>query len=528
MDVKKQSPSSRWKSLDSGRNGVLVRARAAASLTIPALMPDVGQNENSELPQPYQSLGARGLNNLASKLLLALFPTTTSFFRLTVDAEVQAKLEQNGAKDTIEDALRRRENKVMSYIERGNLRTTLFGAIKALIAVGNTLVYLPKSGPTRAFRLDQYVVLRDPSGEVLETYIKEVAEPLTLPEEVREACDVKLEPIPVPTGVAAVGAQGTGTEIYTAIVRRPGSDMIDYWQEINDKEVPGSRGQCPAAESPYLVLRWSAVDGEHYGRGHVEEYMGDLRSLEGLSMAIVGFSAVAAKVIFLVHPNATTSVDDLMIAKTGDFVTGALKDIEALQLDKYADFKVSQSVLQDLVLRLSHAFLLQSGTVRDAERVTAEEIRQQAQELEDVLGGVYTVQSQELQLPLVRRLIAVMEATKELEKLPKDSGIEPTIVTGFDALGRGHELARIKNFFADVAQTFGPQVLQMYVKIPDALRKFAIAHNVDIESIVKTQDEVNAEQQQQMQQQAAIGMAQNAAGPAAGAAIKGYSDSMNK
>lgn len=522
------SPSRRWAALDAGRTGVLKRARAAAALTIPALMPEIGQNENTELPQPYQSLGARGLNNLASKLLLALFPTTTSFFRLTVDSEITAQLEKSGTKDSVEDALRRRENKVMSYIERGNLRTSLFGAIKALICVGNTLVYLPKKGLTRAFRLDQYVVLRDPSGEVLETYIKEVAEPATLSEEVRTACDVKLSPIPVPTGVAAVGAQGTGTEIYTAIVRRPGGDMIDYWQEINEKEVPGSRGQCPATESPYLVLRWSAVDGEHYGRGHVEEYMGDLRSLEGLSMAIIGFSAVAAKVIFLVHPNATTSVDDLMMAKTGDFVTGALKDIEALQLDKYADFKVSQEVLKDLVLRLSHAFLLQSGTTRDAERVTAEEIRQQAQELEDVLGGVYTVQSQELQLPLVRRLIAVMELTNELEKLPEDSGVEPTIVTGFDALGRGHELARIKNFLADVTATFGPNVLAMYIEIPGALKKFAIAHNVDMEGLVKTQDQVDQEQAKIQQQQTLAGMAQNAAGPAAGAAVKGFADSVNK
>ena len=177
-------------------------------------------------------------------------------------------------------------------------------------------------------------------------------------------------------------------------------------------------------------------------------------------MAIVGFSAVAAKIIFLVHPNATTNIDDLTVAKTGDFVTGALKDIEALQLDKFADFRVSQSVLQDLVLRLSQAFLLTSNTVRDAERVTAEEIRLMAQELEDVLGGVFSVQSQEVQLPMVARIISIMERSGKLDKLPKDIGVEPTIVTGFEALGRGHELNRIRGLFADIANTFGPEVLQ--------------------------------------------------------------------
>jgi hypothetical protein len=513
-------PRERFTELDGNRSGVLARARSAAALTIPALMPDVGQDENSELPQPYQSLGARGINNLASKLLLSLFPTTTSFFRLTVDEDVMKKFENKaGAKDAIEDALRRRENKTMRHIERGNLRTTLFAALKSLIAIGNTLLFLPKDAPSRTFRLDQYVVLRDPNGRVLETYIKESADPNSIDPEVRTACNIKVEK-----------KKGTHKhlDIYTAIVRRTdGSKMVDYWQEINDIEVPGSRGQCDETENPYLVLRWSGIDGENYGRGHVEEYIGDLRSLEGLAMAIVSFSAIAAKVIFLVHPNATTSIDDLMTAMTGDFVTGALKDIEALQLDKYADFKVSQQVLQDLILRLSHAFLLQSGTVRDAERVTAEEIRQQAQELEDVLGGVYTVMSQELQLPIVRRVIALMERSGDLDKLPKNIGVEPTIVTGFDALDRGHELNRIKQFLADCSQTLGPGFVA-YLKLSDLIKKFAIAYNVDIEDFIKTEDEVQQEQQMARAQQTLADAATNAAGPAAGAAVKGYADSVNQ
>ena len=244
-------------------------------------------------------------------------------------------------------------------------------------------------------------------------------------------------------------------------------------------------------------------------------------------MALVGFSAVASKIIFLVHPNATTNIDDLNAAVTGDFVKGALKDIEALHLDKYADFQVSHSVLQDLIIRLSHAFLLQSGTVRDAERVTAEEIRIQAQELEDVLGGVYTVQSQDLQLPLVRRIVSVMEQAKELDRLPGNAGVEPTIVTGFEALGRGHELNRVRTLFADIVNTFGEEVLRRYVKVGDSLKKFAKGHNVDIEDLFKTDDEVKAEiaeeQRQSFVQQAAL----SAAGPAAGQAAKGATDALN-
>ena len=37
------------------------------------------------LPQPWQSVGAKGVVTLASKLMLALLPVQTSFFKLQVD-----------------------------------------------------------------------------------------------------------------------------------------------------------------------------------------------------------------------------------------------------------------------------------------------------------------------------------------------------------------------------------------------------------------------------------------------------------
>ncbi len=513
------SAKKRWIKLNSLRDGVLDRARQAAALTIPSILPEEGADENAELPQPYQSLGARGVNNLASKLLLALLPPSQTFFRFSIDAEIADELKDKSGAD---DALRRRENKIMKWIERSNLRVAMFAALKQLIVTGNALLYLPKKGRMRTFRLDQYVVVRDPSGDVVEAFIKEEADPVTLSEEIVTACQVNVSE----DGDNTAGGM-KNVEIYTAIKTKQGGKMVEYYQEINDIEVPGTRGQSSIAESPYIVMRWTATDNESYGRGHAEEYIGDLRSLEGLSMAIVGFSAVAAKVIFLVHPNATTNVDDLTIAHTGDFVTGALKDIEALQLDKYQDFKVAQTVLQDLVIRLSQAFLLSTGTIRDAERVTAEEIRMQAQELEDVLGGVYTVQSQETQIPLVMRIISVMETSGKLDKLPKDLGVEPTIVTGFEALGRGHELNRIRALFADIAQTFGPEVLKEYIKIGDALKKFASGHNVDIEDLFKSEEQVakaRAEARQQEMQRMAM---EKAVGPVAGAAAKGIADKAN-
>ena len=60
-----------------------------------------------------------------------------------------------------------------------------------------------------------------------------------------------------------------------------------------------------------VPLRFSTVDGEDYGRGRVEEFLGDLKSLEALSQAIIEGSAAAAKVVFTVSPSATTKPQSL-------------------------------------------------------------------------------------------------------------------------------------------------------------------------------------------------------------------------
>ena len=65
--------------------------------------------------------------------------------------------------------------------------------------------------------------------------------------------------------------------------------------------------------------------------------------------------------------------------------------------------------------RLGAAFLLNTAVTRDAERVTAQEIRMQAQELESSLGGVYSRLANELQLPLAKRLL------QEIDEVFKDN-----------------------------------------------------------------------------------------------------------
>lgn len=468
----------RWEKLNGKRDAILERARDCSDLTIPSLMPREGHNENSKLPQPYQSLGARGLNNLASKLALALLPAGNPFFRLNVSEGVAAEVENL---NEIQEELRKIENRAMKRVENSNLRIILHATLKQLAGAGNALLFMPDEGGARMFRLTQYCVVRDAMGNWRELVVKESVHPTTLDEEVVAAVGLVIDP-----------TDDRNVDVFTRVERV--GKKVEWYQEINDVEVPGSRGRTAFKNSPYIPLRWSAVENEDYGRGHVEEYLGDLRSLEGLSKSIIQFAAAAAKVIFLERPNSSTDIEALQEAESGEFVEGNPEDVVALQVEKFPDFQVAKATVDDLTLRLSHAFLLTTGTIRNAERVTAEEIRMQAQELEDVLGGVYTVLSQELQLPIVRRLMAQMKRAGDLPELP-DGALEPVIVTGFDALGRGHELNKYRQYFADGTALFGPEFMMQFD--PTAVAALmATHHNVDISNIMKSEDQMATEGQQ--------------------------------
>jgi hypothetical protein len=119
-----------------------------------------------------------------------------------------------------------------------------------------------------------------------------------------------------------------------------------WHQECEGMEIPGSRSSSPLKTSPWLPLRFNVCDGESYGRGRVEEFIGDLTSLELLMKALVEGSAAAAKVVFLVSPSATTKPQSLARADTGAIIQGRPDDVGVVQVGKTADFKTVQEMIQ--------------------------------------------------------------------------------------------------------------------------------------------------------------------------------------
>lgn len=479
--------ASRYNQLETARFTFLDRARDAAVVTIPTLVPPAGHGPQTKYPTPYQSIGSRGLNNLGAKLLLALLPPNSPFFRLLLDDYTIDKLTGTpGMRGEVDKALNKIERSVQTEVEATAIRVSAFEALKQLIVAGNVLCYLPPKGGLRVFRLDRFVVKRDTMGSVLEIITCEDVARDTLPGPVQQMCmEGKADP-----------SAYKECKLYTWVRRVDESWQVH--QEIDDKVIPGSDGTYPLDKSPWMPLRWNKVDGEDYGRGYVEEYLGDLKSLEALSKAIVQGSAAAAKVVFLVNPNGQTSVKVLAKAESGDFVSGNTEEVKVLQLEKQADFQVAQATASQIEQRLSAAFLLAASVQRQAERVTAEEIRLMASELEDALGGVYSILSQEFQLPLVTRLMFQMERSGRLPKLP--SGVvRPAITTGLEALGRGHDLSKLSQLL-NILSPLGPEVIAQYLNVGEYITRAGTGLGIEMDGLVKSQEEVDAAAQQAQQQ----------------------------
>lgn len=495
-----ESAKARFSKLESQKNPYMIRARECSTLTIPSLIPPQGSTGSTKLPTPFQSLGARGVNNLAAKLLLALLPPNSPFFRLIVDDYMLEKLAgREGARADIEEALDKMERAVMTKVETGNTRSSTFEAMKHLLVAGNVLLFVPPEGGLKVFRLDRYVVKRDPMGNVLEIITKENISEMELPEAVRLALAKEDK------------SEGESSaedieELYTRVVRT--DKGWDVYQECEGVIIPGTEGSYPKDKSPWLALRFIQVDGEDYGRSYVEEYLGDLKTLEGLTKAIVQASAAAAKVLFLVKPNSTTKMKTLAESVSGDIKEGNAEDVTVLQMDKFADFRVAYDTIKEIKEALSFAFLLNSAVQRNGERVTAEEIRYVANELESSLGGIYSTLAQEYQLPYLRVVMSAMERAKELPVLPKGS-IKPTITTGVEAIGRGNDLTKLAGLLQDIAP-LGPEVIQQEMNVGDYIKRCGAARGIDMKGLLPTAEEKAQRAQQSQQQQLIAQLGPNA------------------
>lgn len=474
------------------------RAEEYAKYTSPALMVDTLEwqnttvNSTQTVEYDFQSAGALLLNSLASKLTQSLFPPNRPSFQIMASPELQeiAKEQQ------VDDATLRSR---MAQLERDSSQRLFLNAgyhklnraIKLLAATGNALLYRdPDTSKMTLWSMQNYAVRRTPNGDLDCLVLKQRFKMRELPPEVLADAAAK-----------RVGGNDpeASVDFFTVVKYEPTKEKrrrVTVHYQIDDKRV-GPESSYPEHLSPFIVMAWSLADGEHMGRGLVEEYAGDFARLSLVSEQLGLYELDSLNVLNLVDESLGAAVDDYKDADTGDYVPGRANAVQSYERGDYNKITAVNNSIQGVISRLSRAFMY-TGDVRDAERVTAEEIRRTAIEADTLLGGVYSLLSETVQTPLA--YLCMWEASASSDNLMLgmlSRAYRPAILTGIPALTRASETQNLLEATQEAAVVV-PVLTQLSNRF-DTEKVIELIFNnksVDLAAISKTPEQIKLEAEQ--------------------------------
>ena len=481
--------------LDGLRQGFINRCEKYARFTVPRLAPENGYEvNNTELTQDYQSVGAQGTYHLVNKLMLTLFSPSRPFFRVDLPLQEKQKLlAQLGSDESVlEAAFGEGEQAAIKLMDTKPIRPKLFEALINLIVTGNVAFHLAKDGTARVFGIKSYVARRTGKGELRDLIVREKLRFDELEDEVQAA-------LLAGRHKAKYANMECDVELYHWVQRQPGGSYTEStWVDNHRLDGKFEGSYKTYTECPWRALTWNLADGDDYGTGHVEAYAGDFSALSALSEAQLNGAILASEFRWLVNPGGMTKPEDLEGSENGAVLPGVEGDVVLVTNSKQGDLQVTNMIINDYTRRIGQGFLLGSAVTRDAERVTAEEIRQQAAELETGLGGVYTRLAVDLQGFLARWLIEQTGVSLNGTKL------EVRVVTGLDAMSRNGDLNALRLALQDLAglQNLGPALGELNINA--VVTAIFLGHGLTPRKYVKTpeqrqQDEMAAQQQQAQQ-----------------------------
>lgn len=486
------------------RHAILETARQCAALTKPWILTPHDQDPHQRLPEPYQSLGARILSNLEGKLLLSLYGLP--WFRIQLAAAIQYdpaipdEAKQEAAEQlfmvelTFHGVLESASLENRGHRKPNGFRTGKRSAISQILGTGETLQYLNDDYRLRIYRRDQYVNNRNGEGDVIYHTIKEKKDPLELdPEQLEAGGFESIEDLQQKT------VSEREVDLYTHVEWQPQAKNWLIRQEANDRQI--NESQEPI--TPYFNTTFELAPGEHYGRGFIEQNLGDLRSHDNLRERFLDWAAAASKMHPVLDENSNLRDSDLEKQSgrvlRGKVRNGAVQDIGTMMFTNMSNFQVVEVVDAKIRDDLAAAGLLESEAQPEGERVTAYQVRRIAAELEGALGGVYASIADEDQVPLLERTMYQLKRDNLIPDLPDDA-VEYQALTGLAAMGREVEKSRVMEL-VQAAAALGPEAMQKINSgvLVDLLARY---NSIYEPGLIKSTEQMQAELQQAQQQQA--------------------------
>ncbi len=499
LQIDPEDTKNRFNLLKKFRDPYITRAYNYARVTLPYLLSENDDNSSSEVQLDYNSVGAEYVNHLANRYMQELFPAARSFFKLKMDEEAVIEQEKtDGTNKAEQEALLvagEREGRWM--FEQRHARTSILDGLKHTIVTGNACLYWPpkKEKKVQTYAIDEFVILRSMDGTLLELITEDKKAVLALDPEIKQQVIDSMD-----LGEDADLSQ-ISAKLYTH-VKMSDEDPNTYnvVQAVEGVPVPDSEQSYPKELLPWMPMVWNRTRREMYGRGLVEDHYGAFYAMSVLTEAIVTGGAIMTDFKFLVQPGSIIDVVEMNNSASGTYHYGEKDDINVVETGKVNDFKFIFELINWYKQTLGKAFLSLSSQMRDAERVTAEENRMRAQELETAHGGVFSNYSLTLQTPIATMLL------RDIKLDIKGSNINAVVVTGLDAMGRTADNEKMLYLFNDLAQLQNvPEPVQARIKPTELITLMANGRDVEEKNFIMSEEEF-------MQQQQAAAQAQQQAG----------------
>jgi len=500
-----ESIAGEFKRLDGLRQNRIDASEQFAYFTIPSVFPRDDVGDDTAAVGMLDSIGSAVVNHFANKLVTTLFSPNRPFFRLIPDNTSKAvkRLEQAIEGDDPEeqaqaqaafDKLRTKfvsvEKNSVRYLERIGYRTSATMAAKLLIVTGDVVIRSAKNEKSAAYSMRDYVCEKDMTGRDVVLIVRDnLVFGALRPEQQREVVNN--------SDVATEYVASSPITVYTRLeLREDGrytiTQAIDNYDILDDEE-----RVVTEKASPFTHLSWNLTRGENYGRGLVEDFSGSFHMIDSFTDFQSKMGAKMADFKIMVDPASGIDVEQLNNSETGTYIAGKPGDVQNLTTGMDTSLQYLEAIIQTHKRQISAAFLYQTGQTRDAERVTAEEIRENAAELEIAHGGVYSRFAADWQAKV---------ANEAVQALGEDMGdvVEPQIMTGMDSLSRTGEMQAVRVWMNDLTMTAQiPDDVRAWLKAGKFAQYAAIQRGVDHGAFVKSEAEFQQEQDQLREQQAA-------------------------
>lgn len=297
----------------------------------------------------------------------------------------------------------------------------------------------------------------------------------------------------------------------------------DYCYHVIEKTTKAEIVYRRRPTSPWVISRYMKVAGEIYGRGPLITALPDIKTLNKTKELLLKNASLAVAGVY------TAADDGVLNPNTVKLAPGAIIPVARnggpqgpalLPLPRSGDFNVSQLVINDLVQSIKRILLDESLPPENMSARSATEIVERMKELSQNLGSAFGRLINETMIPLVAKILEVMDERGLIDLPLRVNGLEVKVVPVAPlAMAQNMEEVNAILQYSQMMMSgqFGPDgqlalkndVVVDYVAdklgVPAMVRNTAEERAVLMEEAEQQQMQAAAMQQAMMQQQAQAG-----------------------